>query len=259
MALNALAALAVPFLAAFPALHAGPSSTGVGIGVAPVCLTMVALPGHSYSLGSVHVVNTGSGGESITLHAIPPVNGLPGQHFPPSWVSAGYPELLWVIGRNSVSVGAGQGADIPLTLNVPAGSQPGAYAADLMATTSPGGGAGLALGAGAATNLMFTVGPGGSPPPSCNPLTPGPKVTPERKQPVIANLAAPAANGASIQTLTSLLPFAVIALIVWALAKWAAPAWAVLLAVLLGVILSGTIVGPYIHQVLSLLSGGRLQ
>ena len=198
MAVNAWAALAAPLLAAFPALHAGPSSTGVGIGVAPVCLTMVALPGHSYSLGSVHVVNTGSGGESITLHAEPPVNGLPGQHFPPSWVSAGYPKLLWVIGRNSVSLGAGQGADIPLTLNVPAGSQPGAYAADLMATTmtspSPGGGAGLGLGAGAATNLMFTVGPGGSPPPSCNPVTPDPKVISERKQPVITNLAAPAAK-----------------------------------------------------------------
>lgn len=218
-----LNALAVPFLAALPMLHAAPSSVGVGIQPGPVCLPVIAQPGHSYSLGSVHVADTGSGSESISLYAISPVNGLPGKHFPSSWVSPGYPELLWVIGQSSVSLGPGNGTDVPLTLNVPAGAAPGAYAANLAASTAPVSASGLAFGAEAITNLTFTVGPGGNPPSACNPdpaAAPDPEVTSEGKQPVITSLAAPAAK--TLPHIPSTLPswfgwvgVALIILIIW--------------------------------------------
>src|SRR6266851_4723185 len=68
-------ALAVPALAALPVLPAGPASVGVGISSAPVCLAAAAQPGRSYSLGTVYVVNAGSGSEDISLRAGPPANG----------------------------------------------------------------------------------------------------------------------------------------------------------------------------------------
>jgi hypothetical protein len=174
---------AIPAIAAFSLL---PASVGVGIGAEPVCLGTVAQPGHSYPLGNVYVVNTGSGGESVTLRAEAPFNGLKGQHFPPSWVSAAYPELLGVIGQDHLSLTAGGSAYVPLTLAVPAGARPGGYAADLVAGTvsapSPGGGGQAVFGAGAETNLEFTVGPGGKPP-SC---PQDPSVTPDPKVPASA-------------------------------------------------------------------------
>ena len=210
-----LNALAVPFLAALPMLHAAPSSVGVGIQPGPVCLPVIAQPGHSYSLGSVYVADTGSGSESISLYAISPVNGLPGKHFPSSWVSPGYPELLWVIGQSSVSLGPGNGTDVPLTLNVPAGAAPGAYAANLAASTAPVSASGLAFGAEAITNLTFTVGPGGNPPSACNP-----EVTSEGKQPVITSLAAPAAKTLPhIPSWFGWVGVALIALIIWSVRK----------------------------------------
>jgi hypothetical protein len=175
-ALN-LAAAAV-LSAGFPA---APASVGVGIQANPVCLAAAAQPGHGYPLGTVYVVNTGSGSESVSLKAETPFNGLKGQHVPPSWVGFGYPRLLLVIGQDSVSLGAGQSAYIPVTVSVPAGARPGMYGADLVAGTvaaAPSGSGGHAVfGAGAETDLEFAVAPG--PPPSCNPdpaVKPGPKV-----------------------------------------------------------------------------------
>jgi hypothetical protein len=153
--------IAAPLIAAV--LLGSPASVGVGIGGAPVCPAASVQPGTSVSLGSIYVVNTGSGSEDITLHAAFPANGLPGRAFPGSWVSFSYPKTLWFIGSSSVTLGPGQGADIPATLNVPADAKPGLYAADLLAGTmakaSPGSGGQAVFGAGAEENLRFAVAP----------------------------------------------------------------------------------------------------
>jgi hypothetical protein len=175
-----------------------PASVGVGIGGNPVCLGVVAQPSHSYSLGNVYVTDTGSGSEAVSLHAETPFNGLKGLHFPESWVTFGYPKLLGIIGQSSVNLNPGTGpgtaADVPATLNVAPDAKPGEYAADLVAGTvaspSPGGGGQAVFGAGAETNLLFTVGPGGKPP-SC---APDPVVTPDPKVPASAYGPASAAS-----------------------------------------------------------------
>lgn len=81
-----------------------PASVGVGIGGAPVCPAAAVQPGTSVSLGTIYVVNTGSGSEDITLRAAFPANGLPGRAFPASWLSFGYPKTLWIFGSSSVTV-----------------------------------------------------------------------------------------------------------------------------------------------------------
>jgi len=59
--------------------------------------------------------------------------------------------------------------------------------------------------------------------------------------------------------MNSLIPVAVIALVLYGLHRWRGAEMCILLvAVVLGVILSGTIVGPDIHNIVSQLSGGRL-
>jgi hypothetical protein len=169
-----------------------PASVGVGIGGAPVCPAAAIQPGTSVSLGTIYVVNTGSGSEDITLHAAFPANGLPGRAFPASWISFGYPKTLWIIGSSSVTLGPGQGADIPATLNVPAGAKPDLYAADLLAgTMAKATGSGQAVfGAGAEENLQFAVAPAKTP--ACDakpaasasmPVTPdgGPTASPQAR------------------------------------------------------------------------------
>lgn len=151
--------IAAPLIAAV--LLGSPASVGVGIGGSPVCPAAAVQPGQSVSLGTIYVVNTGSGSEDITLRATFPANGLPGRAFPGSWVSFGYPKKLWIFGSSSVTLGPGQGADIPATLTVPAGTKPGLYAADLLAgTMAKATGSGQAVfGAGAEENLQFAVAP----------------------------------------------------------------------------------------------------
>ena len=153
--------IAAPLIAAV--LLGSPASVGVGIGGAPVCPSASVQPGTSVSLGSIYVVNTGSGSEDITLRAAFPANGLPGRAFPGSWVSFGYPKTLWIFASSSVTLGPGQGADIPATLSVPADAKPDLYAADLLAGTmakaSPGSGGQAVFGAGAEENLQFAVAP----------------------------------------------------------------------------------------------------
>ena len=139
----------------------------MGIGGAPVCPAAAVQPGTSVSLGTIYVVNTGSGSEDITLHAGYPINHLPGRAFPASWISFGYPKTLWIVGSSSVTLSAGGGADIPATLNVPADAKPGLYASDLLAGTmskpSPGSGGQAVFGAGAEENLQFAVAPAKAP------------------------------------------------------------------------------------------------
>lgn len=168
------------------------ASVGVGIGGAPVCPAAAVQPGQSVSLGTIYVVNTGSGSEDITLRATFPANGLPGRAFPGSWVSFSYPKKLWIFGSSSVTLAPGQGADIPATLNVPADAKPGLYAADLLAgTMAKVTGSGQAVfGAGAEENLQFAVAPAKTP--ACDakpaasasmPVTPdgGPTASPQAR------------------------------------------------------------------------------
>ena len=179
--------IAVPLVAAV--LLGSPASVGVGITGAPVCPAVAVQPGTSVSLGTVYVVNTGSGSEDITLHAESPVNHLPGMAFPGSWVTFRFPKTLWVFGGSSITLSPGQGADIPATLNVPAGTRPGLYASDLLAGTMsapPSGSGGHAVfGAGAETNMQFAVAPakapscGGAPAPA---PVPGAQYSPAASQ-----------------------------------------------------------------------------
>lgn len=159
-----LARIAAGF--ALGALPAGAASVGTGIQGNPVCLPVTAQPGHSYPLGTVYVADTGSGTEDITLTAQPVWKGqeMYGRAIPvpPSWVSVSYPSTLWIIHHSSVQVGAGQGAYLSVTLNVPAAALRGMYAGNLVAgaggTPSAGNGTQAALGAAAATDLEFAVG-----------------------------------------------------------------------------------------------------
>jgi hypothetical protein len=180
---------------AFGAMLALPASVGVGISGFPACLPVPAQPGHSYVL-HVSVVNTGSGGESISIQTGPPVNGLKGIAVPPQWVSFGYPKLLGIIGQGSVSLSPGQQASVPVTVSVPAGAKPGLYGANLvagaMSAPSPGGGGQAVLGAAAEDDLEFAVAPGKAP--SCDlypAVTPGPKVPAPDYSPAPAASSAP--------------------------------------------------------------------
>ena len=58
--------------------------------------------------------------------------------------------------------------------------------------------------------------------------------------------------------LPSLLPLAVIALVVWLLQRQGMQLWHAIVCLVLGVILAGTAFGPDISSILSQLSGGRI-
>ena len=58
--------------------------------------------------------------------------------------------------------------------------------------------------------------------------------------------------------LSTLIPLAVIALVVYLLQRQGMQLWHAIVCLVLGVILSGTFVGPQISSILSQLSGGHL-
>ena len=58
--------------------------------------------------------------------------------------------------------------------------------------------------------------------------------------------------------LSTLIPLAVIALVIYLLQRSGMQLWHAIVCLVLGVILSGTILGPDISSILSQLSGGRL-
>ncbi len=190
----------LPAMLLAAAALSGAPGTGVGIQASDVCLSTPAQPGGSYQPGTVYVTDTGSATETISLHAGPlpswqvetavtaggaqryvvqtvphPESGFTRHALPvpPAWVTFGYPALLWVIPRHSVTLAPGQGASIPVTLHVPASARHGQYEAALTAgttgTPAPGGGAQAVLGAAAATFLEFSVD---AAPPDCNPAPP---------------------------------------------------------------------------------------
>jgi hypothetical protein len=133
-----------------------PSGVTATIQGDPVCLPVVAQPGHSYPLA---VSASGSG--PLTL-AVVPAHGTLERHLhqvPPSWVTFSP---------------AGPGK-FTLTLTVRPDAEPGAYWSDVEAATGgqpqPGGGGQAVLGAAATTGIVFTVGPSSVPPPPCDALS----------------------------------------------------------------------------------------
>lgn len=160
----ALAAAVASSALSFPAAAAG---TGVGIGANDACLAVTAQPGHSYSLGDVTVQDEGSDPETISLRVAPVTWGLAAHlaRVPAAWVT---------FGSVTVDASAGQMVPVPVALTVPAGAAPGPYESIIRAvaggTQVSGPGGHVALGAGATTSVVFTVGPSATPPPPCDAL-----------------------------------------------------------------------------------------
>jgi hypothetical protein len=148
-----------------------PASIGVGISASPVCMDVTLSPGHTWSLGTVTVANTGDSQEAISVAAGAPA-GQAGRALPASWVHVSYPRDLWFFQRNSVPVDAGKTASVPLSVAIPAGTRPGRYVANLIAETGPGAKSAAAGGiaqfsAAAETPLVVNVGPHAGQPASC--------------------------------------------------------------------------------------------
>jgi hypothetical protein len=144
--LSAAAALGFGF---FPAISQ--ASVGVGVQVNPVRLANPAHAGASYSLPSVHVANTGTQAESVSVRVERLSRGT-GRIVPPSWIQAEHSPLR---------LSPDQQASIPLRLAVPAGAKAGRYFSDIVIIGSAIVAAGSAnFGAAAATKLEFRVVPG---------------------------------------------------------------------------------------------------
>lgn len=147
-AASLIAVLAVP--------AAAQASVGVGIQPGPVRLTGAAHPGSNYALPAVLVVNTGTFTESVDVR-VERISPGTGRTVPPSWVDAS---------SSVVSLSPSQSARIPLQLQVPASAKPGRYFSDVVVTAaSPNSGGSAGFGAGAATDLEFTVAAGAAPGP----------------------------------------------------------------------------------------------
>jgi hypothetical protein len=187
-------------LLATAALSGAPGAADVGIGASDLCVNTPARPGGSYQPGRCTSPtpavparpspcrparcrpgrrrrpsrSTAPSATSCRPSRTPKttLSATPGRS-PPDLVSIGYPALLWVIPRHSVSLAPGQGASIPVTLHIPADARHGQYEAALTARTAgapaPGGGAQALLGAAAATVLKFSVD---AAPPDCTPVPP---------------------------------------------------------------------------------------
>jgi len=148
MASSLSAAVALTF-AFFPAISQ--ASVGVGVQVNPVRLAKAAHAGSSYSLPSVHVANTGTQAESVSVRVERLSRGA-GRRVPPSWVDAEHSPLR---------LSPGQQAQIPLRLAVPADAKAGRYLSDIVIIGSASVAAGSTnFGAAAATKLEFRVVPG---------------------------------------------------------------------------------------------------
>jgi hypothetical protein len=71
-------------------------------------------------------------------------------------------------------------------------------------------------------------------------------------------LSAPALPALSGLNLSSLIPLAVVALVVYLMHRRGLEIWQAVVCIVLGVIIAGTILGPDISSILSQLSGGYL-
>jgi hypothetical protein len=127
------------------------ASIGVGVQESPVSLATVAHPGQNYKLPSVHVANTGTQGETISVQVERLSRGH-GRSVPPSWIH---------VANSPMRLSANQGAQLSLELVVPADAKSGRYFSDILVVGSALNPAGSAnFGAGAATKLEFTIAPG---------------------------------------------------------------------------------------------------
>lgn len=146
--LSSLSVLTLLALLTFP--QQSQASVGVGVQAGPVSLTTAAQPGQSYMLPPVHVANTGSQAESITVR-VEHLSPGPGRPIPPSWIH---------IGNSPLRLSPNQGAEIPLNLVVPDDAKSGKYLSDIVAIGSALIPAGRTnFGAAAATKLEFKVVP----------------------------------------------------------------------------------------------------
>jgi hypothetical protein len=124
------------------------ASVGAGVGAAPIQLERPALPGSSYTLPAVYVVNTGSEASFYVL-SVERISAGPQRSVPASWLG---------FGTNDFSLPAGRGTYVPITLTVPARAESGLYLSDIVVATKGSAGPGaLVVGARAATRLEFRV------------------------------------------------------------------------------------------------------
>ena len=139
-------------LLAWPA--ASYASVGVGVQAGPVRLDGLAHAGGQYALTPVYVVNTGTEPESVSI-SIERISPGTGRTVPPGWITTS---------SGPVQLSGAHSARIPLQLTVPRTAAPGRYFSDVVAKGSASLSAGGAdLGVAAATDLEFTVVPGGAP------------------------------------------------------------------------------------------------
>lgn len=181
------------------------ASTGAGIQGNPVCLPVTAQPGHSYVLGTVYVVNTGSGTENIAVSATalwPGQGGNARDLAPaPAWITVSYPKHDLFLSSSSVSLPPGQGAYLAVTLTIPASARHGVYDGNLVAgvtgNTPAGNGTRADLGAAAATGLKFGAG---VPAPSCGIPAPSAAAVADAKHAAEVGDMVPAATAPSAKT-----------------------------------------------------------
>ena len=129
------------------------ASVGVGIQANPVRLPAVAHPGGSYALPTLHVANTGSQGESITVK-VERLGSSSLRAVPPSWIR---------VSGTPMQLSPHQQALVPLELVVPDNARSGRYLSDVVVTGSAVvSSGGTHFGAAAATKLEFRIAPGAS-------------------------------------------------------------------------------------------------
>ncbi len=142
----AVSAAALALLAVPAAAH---GSIGAGVGTHPLQLSSQAEPGHRYRLPSLYVVNTGSQGSDYLVR-VERLGDKPGRDVPAAWIR---------FARTRVRLAPNKSALIPVILVVPSGAAHGSYRSNVVVGTStPRLARGAALGAAAATEVIFRVG-----------------------------------------------------------------------------------------------------
>jgi hypothetical protein len=143
-----LAATAGAVVLSFPTAAAADVGTGVGAG--PIQLATPTVPGHSYQLPALYVINTGTVTSSYEVR-VERVSPDPGRSVPSPWV-----RFL----SNDFALRPRQSTYVAMVLTVPTDAAAGSYGSDLLVgtTTRTRSNGGAVLGAQAATKLAFRVG-----------------------------------------------------------------------------------------------------
>jgi hypothetical protein len=142
-------AVAAAVLALLAVPTGAQGSIGTGVGTNPLQLSSQAEPGHRYRLPSLYVVNTGSQGSDYLVR-VERLGDKPGRDVPAAWIR---------FARTRVRLAPHKSALIRVILVVPSGAAHGTYRSNVVVGTStPGLARGAALGAAAATEVIFRVG-----------------------------------------------------------------------------------------------------